>query len=463
MQYWTSSPEKTKPVTVTLADGLNQSVESIEIKDSQTTSVVNMDSSLYPTVQVREGYTLHSQHTGYINRLFKFKGELYCGNGKGLYKLSGSSWVAVYEYSDINNDRLWDSAQFFDGSKLYFIDGALQLREYDGSTLTTLGSAPANSAFMTTHANRFFLANRNDNLLSFSALRLASDWTSTNKYTGSGKITIESADGLLPTGLTTFAGHVILFKRDKIYELFGQDSTNFEMNDPVEGGCVSDRTILPTKYGLYFLGVDGLYRYLGGTTPVKMSDNAKHYMRNINLTYAHHCCAGFDGRFIYLTLVTGTNTMPNVTLKHDVETGAWWVESYVATSYFLDGQTLYFGTLDGKIMRMGGTTDNGAVINWSIETKPFSDGDETVRKAIHKLWVVADVEVGSTLSVAYAGGTEGGTWVNVKTEANGTGQIQSMRIPVIVRTPETWFRLKLIGSGKVKIHRIIREVSKRGN
>ncbi|MNW63756.1 hypothetical protein D3C74_419860 [compost metagenome] len=113
-------------------------------------------------------------------------------------------------------------------------------------------------------------------------------------------------------------------------------------------------------------------------------------------------------------------------------------------------------------MKMGGANDNGTSITWSIETKPFSEGDETVRKTINKLWVIADIEPGSSLNVDYAAGTEGGTWNNVYTQTNGTGQIQSLRIPVIVRTPDVWYRLKLYGTGKSKIHRIIREITRRG-
>lgn len=112
---------------------------------------------------------------------------------------------------------------------------------------------------------------------------------------------------------------------------------------------------------------------------------------------------------------------------------------------------------------MGGATDNGAVINWSIETKPFSEGDETVRKTINRLWVIADIEPGSTLIAAYAAGTEAGTWNVVSSTTNGTGAIQSIRIPVIVNTPQIWYRLKLYGTGKVKIHRVIREVSGRNS
>jgi hypothetical protein len=460
LEPWISSPNKSKPVIVTLADGINQSVESIEIKDSQALSAFNVDSFLYPTLQTVDGHMLHSQHTGYINRLFKFQNTWYCGNGKGLYKFTGSSWAAVYEYGDTNNERLWDSAQFFDGSKLYFLDGSLQLRQYDGSSLTTLSAAPV-SNYLTTYANRFYLANKNDNLLSFSGLRDAADWTSTNKYDGTGKITVETQDGEKPTGLTNFANHVLLFKRYSMHKLFGEDSTNFNMTQPYGVGCIADRTITPTRDSLFWLGPDGFYDYMGGAAPTKISDPIKNYIEQINMAYAHHCCAGTDGRFLYLSLVTGSDTLPNVTLKFDLITRAWWPVDFIATSYFLDGQTLYFGTVDGRIMRMGGLSFNGAPINWSIETKPFS-ADETARSAIHRLYVVADIEVGSTLNVAYAGGTEGTTWTVVKTVSNGTGMIQSIRIPVVVRTPEFWFRMKLFGTGKVKIHRLIREVSRRG-
>lgn len=463
MKLWVSSPDRVKPVVITLADGINQSVESIEIADGQCTDAINVDSFIYPTLQVRDGYALHSTHTGYINRLFTFLGVWYCGTDRGLYRFTGSSWAAVYEYSDISNDRLWDAAMFFDGSKLYFLDGSLQMQQWDGATLTPMSSAPSASAFLTTHANRFYLANRNDNLLSYSGLRDSSDWTSTDKYTGTGKITVETPDGEKPTGLIAYADHVILFKKYTLHELYGEDSTNFQMQNPYGVGCISDRTLVPTNAALYWLASDGVYAYSGGATPVKISDQIKNYIASINQSYARHCTAGTDGRFLYLSLVTGGNNIPNVTLKYDLQGGRWWPCSFVATSYFLNGQTLYIGTSDGRVLQMGGATDGGNVINWSIETKPLSEGDETVRKTINRLFVIADIEPGSTLNVAYAGGTEGGAWNVVNSTSNGTGQIQSIRIPVIVRTPETWYRLKLYGTGKVKIHRIVREVSRRNS
>ncbi|RGL39005.1 hypothetical protein DXC69_03020 [Paenibacillus polymyxa] len=459
MQPWVAKPSKFKQAVATLADGLNQALEPTEIKDGQCVAASNVDSLLYPTLQVVEGHALHSQHTGHISHIFKFKDAWYCTNGKGMYKLSGTTWSPVYEYSDVDNNRQWESATFFDGSKLYFFAGGL-LRQWDGSSSSVVTDAPAGE-FLATHSNRFFLANKSDNLLSFSGLRDVNDWKSTDKYVGTGKITVETPDGEKPSGLTAFANHVILFKRNTMHKLFGEDSTNFNMTQPYGVGCISRQSIVPTRDSLYWLGPDGFYDYMGGAAPTKISDPIRNYIKQINMEYAHNCCAGTDGRFVYLSLVIGTSVTPNVTLKYDMQGGRWWPVSFIATSFFLDGQTLYFGTTDGQIMKMGGNVFVWQQIPWSIETKPFSEDDETVRKTINRLFIVADVDPGATLNVAYAAGTEGGTWNQVYTSSNGSGDIQSIRIPVIVRTPETWYRLKLSGIGRAKVHRIIREVTKR--
>jgi hypothetical protein len=47
MEPWVSSPNKSKPTIVILADGIYQSVVTIDIWDIQTTTAVNVDSFLY--------------------------------------------------------------------------------------------------------------------------------------------------------------------------------------------------------------------------------------------------------------------------------------------------------------------------------------------------------------------------------------------------------------------------------
>ncbi|MEW4371772.1 hypothetical protein [Paenibacillus kandeliae] len=461
MQPWNSTPTKAKQSILTIADGVNRSFESIEIKESECVSASNLDSSLYPTVTTISGVRMFSQLNGVISKIFKYQDELYVTNGSGLYRQAGEFFSNVY--AQPNNDQtIWDASLFFDGSKMYFTDGVSQLKKYSGNQLTTVADSPDYGAFVTTHANRFFIAKRISNELRFSALREPENWSSTEKYTGSGTIVVETPDGEKPTALTTFGDQVILFKKYTMHKLYGEDPTNFTMAQPYGVGCISDKSVVVTRDALYFLGIDGFYVYQGGLSPIKISDPIKNYISIMNPTQQN--CAGYDGRFIYLSLCTSGSLSPNITLKYDTQGGRWWALSYVATAFYLDGIRLYGGTNDGRIVVMNESLNIlNAPITWSIELKPFSDEDETIRKVINKLWVVSDLDPGSSLKIEYAPGTEGGTWTSVYSNTNGSGVIDTQTIPVIVRVPDRWFRIRMSGTGKVKIHRLIRETARRGN
>ncbi len=461
MEPWISSPNKLKKSILTISDGINQSVEPIEIKDSQATTSTNVDSLMYPTLQTILGNRQFSQHFGVISKIFKYQDNLYITNGSGIYKQEGEFFSVIYA-SGNDDQRLWDAALFFDGTKMYFTDGFSQLKEVVGNSVTTVDDSPDEGSFVTTHSNRFFIASRVNNNLKYSALRDATDWSDTDLNVGSGTIIVETADGEKPTGLTSFADHVILFKKYTMHKLYGDDSNNFTMSQPYGIGCISDKSIIATKDTLYFLGIDGFYAYQGGLTPVKISEPIKNYLAIMNPVQGN--CAGTDGRFIYLSLCTSGSIYPNLTLKYDTERGQWFPVSFVCTAYYLDGTRLYGGTSDGRIIVLNQTTALlGSPINWNIELKPFSEDDETIRKTINRLFVVADVEPSSTIKVSYAVGTEGNVWTQVYASTNGAGQIQTMNIPVVVRTPERWYRIRIEGTGKVRIHRLIREISRRGS
>lgn len=460
MQPWVSSPTKSKQSILTIADGLNQYVESIDIKDSECTSAMNVDSANYPALSTILYVRQIAQHFGIISKIFKYQDNLWITNGSGIYRQTGESFQTVYAQSN-NDSTLWDSALFFDGTKMYFTDGVSQLKEVSGTTVTTLSDSPDYGSFVTTHSNRFFVAKTINNELRFSSLRDATKWTDTG-ITGSGLIAIETPDGEKPTGLTSFGDHVILFKRYSMHKLYGDDPDNFTMADPYAVGCVSDKTIVSTRESLFFLGVDGFYQYQGGFAPVKISDPIKKYIDIMNPI--QQCCAGYDGRFIFLSLCTSGSLTPNVTLKYDTQGGRWWPVSFVCSSFYLDGTRLYAGTSDGRVLILNeGGNLFGAPAAWHIELKPHSEGDETIHKAINRLFLVTDMDPASTIKVSYAVGTEGTTWNQVYSKTNGTGQIESIRIPVIVRTPETWYRLRIEGTGRVKIHRLIKEITRRGS
>jgi hypothetical protein len=453
MNYWTSSKRNVKLKTYTLADGINQGIESIEIGDGQLTSAVNVDSFLYPTLSVRDGFTQHSAKGSYINHLTKFNGALVLANSQGIYKYSGGSWQTIYEFGSADNTRFWDSVVFMD--KLYFLAKDLQLREYDGTTVNTMSAAPTGTNKLTSHANRLYIVK--DNTLYYSALRKPSDWSTVDD---AGQIVVETSDGEKMSALVSYADHVMVFKKYTYHELFGTGPKNYTMREGAKIGAVSNRAIVEVNGVLYWLGTDGVYAYLGGAAPDLISKDIDPVIRSINPSYYDHCVMGTDGRFLYLTLVTDGNTMPNVTWKYDTQRRSWWKESYVATAFYLDGQTFYFGTVDGKLYKKGGVNDNGIAISWEAITKPYIDGDEITKKVMHRLYVVADIDAGSTLEAYYSPDAEGENWIKAGS-ITPTGTLQNARIPII-GVPSEWIRIKLKGTGRAKIHRLVREMSRRG-
>lgn len=465
MQGWVSKPNKTVSVTSTLAGGVNQSVDPIEIPEGQVAYSMNMDTFLAPTLQTTDGYTRLATLSFSTDSFFRIGTKLYITTDAGIYELLPGGG-ATQKYNSTNpgiGNKLWSVAKFFDGSSVYFVQDYGRLTFFDGTTAQDVTSAPIDQSFVAAYSNRFFSASRKDNLLHYSGLRAPTDWSSTDPYVGSGKIAADTDDGEHPTGLVNFGGSLILFKRKTMHKLLGDDSTNFALIQPFNIGCISSHAITQANGILYFLGMDGVYAYDGGNPPAKISQDIEPEIRNINLSAAVYCNMASDGRFLYLALATGTDIRTNRTYKFDLQGGQWSRMEYDIYSFYLDDKTMYASTRQGAIIRFGAEKFDQTPISWEVRTKPYSDGDETTRLAINRLYAIVDVDPGATLEIHYALGAEGEDWMLAYSTTNGTGQAQSLRIPVIVRQPTNWYRVRLRGLGRTKIHRLLRESQRRGN
>lgn len=455
MNYWPNI-QTYKPKSYPLSDGLNIGMESIEIKESEATSLVNMDSSLYPTLTVRDGNSLYTQQSGYyISKLFNYNGTWIIGNSKGIYKLVNGVWTAIYEQPSADNDHLWEVIQFLD--KIYFIDQTNKVKEYDGTTLTTMTQSPTGANALITYANRLYATK--DNTLFYSALRLPSDWTTVND---SGQIVIETQDGEKISGLASYGHHVIVFKPSSFHELYGTGPYNYEMVQSSDSiGCISNRSIKEVNGVLYWLGKDGIYAYMGGSMPVNVADpKIIPYIERLNTLGYQHCVGGTDGTRYYISLVLDNDSTPSITLVYDPRYKSWWEFDTKGTGFAQNNNDFYYANANGDVLLEGGTTDNGTAILWERISGLLTDGDATTKKSIHKLWIVADIEANSTFNISYSTDSEGDNFTLVKS-VTPTGKLQNIKLPIII-PPSEWFRIKLHGTGKCKIHEMVREVSRRG-
>src|SRR5690606_11690580 len=93
-----------------------------------------------------------------------------------------------------------------------------------------------------------------------------------------------------------------------------------------------------------------------------------------------------------------------------------------------------------------------------LETKPFSYGSLAANNRLFRLWVVADVPIGSTLNVSISNEDSGDSWTLVRSvTASNNMTNEQILIPVNQAFFNNWVRIKIEGVGPVTIHEISRQ------
>ena len=462
---WIPTP-KARFQDVRICDGLNQALNPLDIGMGQATSILNFVPFEYPTLAVRKGYTQNgTTRTGhYITHLRKYNGTLVYGDKYGVYKHLGGAWTNIIDNVS-PAERYWQMVQY--DNNLYMVDGLSKVQKYNGSSTSAVTDTPTNSKHITLHANRMFLvADDEPNVIRWSKYEnpdVFNTFLGDNSDSGFQPISSNVNDPIV--GIVTFRDRVVIFKKYSFHELYGERGYDFAINDiSTHVGCAAWRTICEVNGVLYFLGNDGVYPYSGGNIPrMPISDPVREYINDINYTYLDQCVAGTDGRRYFLTLVTGLNSSPNVTLMYDPEkarTGpdnGWFVMSYSATAFLDDEENWYTGTSVGKIFNMNdGDTDAGTDIAYEVVTKPIVNGSWHVKKRLNKLKMIVDIPSGATMDIYYSTSTDGNDWELIKT-LSPTADVVNAPIVLVGKRSE-WFRIKVSGTGRVKIYATAYEV-----
>lgn len=93
------------------------------------------------------------------------------------------------------------------------------------------------------------------------------------------------------TGITSYGGHVICFKKDFMHEIYNTKNP-FRLKDVYAEGCIDQRTIQEVDGILFFVSEDNVKVYTGG--------NPEIISYNLGIKQFKNCCAGNDGRNYYL-------------------------------------------------------------------------------------------------------------------------------------------------------------------
>ena len=440
--------------------GMNK-LDRFSIDSNFFTDSKNLTSRNFPAAATRPGFTqIGTTQAAKILGLASWKDtELHTISNANWYRYSGGVWGSLLAGLSVSAN--WQFCNFKGGFADYNLlgtNGVDTPKKYDGATVTALAGAPAAGNYVDTHDNRVYMTVGNK--VYYSALSLAEDWTSTDPYVGSGEIAIETEAGKDIVGLRAGTGHLLAYYPQSCYELYGTGPDDYRMIQVASDiGLLSDQAVVNVAGILYWPDTNGIYVYRGGSRPSRnFSQPVQYYIDNLNDANKSKACAGTDGKRFYLALPTGASADPNVILEYDPEfSGVWYTwEDFSPLNFANAAGELYWGDTAGKIVQLIGTTDAGAAIAFMAVTIPFGSRIAAQNVRWHKMWLIAEVPVGSTCSIYLSPSDIGDAdWTLVKTLTTSSSvQKKKVIIPVGTVADAGWIRVKFEGTGPVTIREL---------
>lgn len=461
LAYWPSMAKREPSRTIRAFKGENK-LDRYSIDASYSPRSRNLSSSMTPALTTKPGFSVLGVPIG--TRVIGFSTwknqELHAVFNDGTWrKWTGSTWTTIK--TGLNLIAEWSFVNFkgaFTDTNLIATNGVDSPLRYDGSTVQTLANIPAGANYVTQHDNRIYVAI--DNKVAYSGLNVADEWTTVGRPNDSspGTIRKETYVGENIIGIQAGAGHATAFFPSSSWELYGTSGSDYQLIPVAEDfGAINNQSITNLGGIMYFLDETGIYQYSGGLRPdKKFSVPVQWYIDNMNQSAKLTCCMGSDGRYLYVAIPVTASTADTV-LVWDSQEGSWFVWDDVAPTHIVKmGNTLYMADAQGRVMSVGGTTNNGAPIGWEWQSKTFTGPSMGQNIRWTRLWIAVDKPAGSTLQVYMTKEPEADSgWVLVG-DLNAVTALQSRRIPInpgaMANSPT--LRLKLVGTGLCTVREI---------
>lgn len=427
--------------------------DPFSIEDGYFTELQNMSTDDYPALSTRKGYSVLGTFGNRVLGMGVWRGrELHVVFNDGTWRQwSVSGWITLA--SGLNTSAEWSFTNFdgnLNGVNLIGCNGVDSMRRYNGSSVSVLSGAPSNGKYITTYQNRLWCAVGNE--LWASALDQPENWnTFAGNQQDSYRKTIESSHGEDINMLSGSLYRLTIGMPSSIHLLMGGQPSDFNSRVVTDDeGVASNNAVAAREGSLSFMHKSGIYEYSAAALPDKgFSELIRTYYANVSSSSV----AGSDGlRLLF-------STQGGETLVYDPRIGAWsrWVLP-TPTCYALVGQDLYIGTANGQVLKLGGTADHASPINWKAVTKPFTNGSIAQRQRWLKMWIVAEMGVGSMLNISLSSQPSGESWDLVNTITASSTIAQRIIIPVRKFALENTVRIKLEGTGWIRLHEITRQV-----
>lgn len=451
MAYW-SNPKDSKITSrvITLGDGVNTYNNMYAINQSEAVDSRNVSSKNYPALSVRQGSSLSfgtdvTPITTPNGAGSRDGATFHVVDGTTWKYWNGSAFVNVATGLTNATAKIVEFNRATDTLTLLF--NGTEKKAYDGTTVTDLTQAPATKLICVDDDRLYALK---DKTIYYSSFRDPTDFTT---VFDSGTRTVVGMIGD-ETAIVAYQDTVIAFSDKTMHLLYGDDFENFQLMDPIQAGCISDRSIVEHDSKLYFMDY-GQYKVFTGGFPVDISQKVKKYLEAINYTYKANIVAGSQGRYIYLSIPYGASaTTNNITLEYDTETRNWYILDKGYLNFVNIGEFLYGVRTNGEIDKMNtGTADGATAINWYHNTGILNPVPVKPNTTLANIYMEILLPSGSTLTVKYCLTTDDADFTLITNiSASNDEQKVRVQIPTSILANSERYRLQFAGTGPCTIY-----------
>ncbi|MFK7695661.1 hypothetical protein ACI5FR_22870 [Paenibacillus sp. HJGM_3] len=385
--------------------------------------------------------------------------ELHAVFNDGTWrKWTGSAWTTLASGLSTTAEAYFTNFQgAFTDINLIMANGVDAVKKYDGTTVSNLLNAPANAKYITTFQNRLWVSLGKE--IRASSLDNGEEWSVFTDDSKSFGKDIESPQGEMINGLFGELNKLTISFPNSIRKLMGSVPSDFnDQNVSQTLGITNNRSAVTLDGTMYLFNPSGLYSYGGGISPDKsFSQAVQYYPDNSNAIARGQSAAGSDGKNLYFSIPVESSSAPDTIIEYDNQNRTWNVWNDLSALHFTKmGNDLYIGDASGRVLKMGGTSDNGTAINWHWVSKVFTAPSMAQVIRWLSMWITVSLPVGSTMNVYLSKQPTGDdTWESVGSiTASSSLQKRSIYVQSSKVVNATQMRFMIAGTGPVTIHEV---------
>lgn len=462
MAYW-KNPQDSKITSriITLGDGVNTYNNMYAINQSEAVDSRNVSSKNYPALSVRQGSSLSFGTDSAVittpnGAIARGSSVFHIVDGTTWKYWNGSAFVNIATGLANVTAKLLDFNRPT-GTFTILLNGT-DKKIYDGTTVADLTQAPDTKLICVDDDRLYALK---DKIIHYSAF---TDPTDFSTVFDSGTRSVSGMQGT-ETAIVAYQDIVIAFSDKTMHLLYGDDFENFQLMDPIQAGCISDRSIVEHDSKLYFMDY-GQYKVFTGGFPVDISQKVKKYLEAINYTHKAKIVAGVQGRYIYVSIPYGSSaTTNNITLEYDTETRNWYIIDKGYLNFVNIGEFLYGVRIDGVVDKMNtGTADGSTAIAWYHNTGILNAVPVKPNTTLANIYMEVLLPTGSTMTVKQCESTDDADFTLIKTlSASADEQKARIQVPTSTLASSERYRLQVAGTGPATIYFVeLHESTQRG-